>query len=119
MRRDKGFTLITLIFLLGLAAFAALAAFRVIPAYMDYYAVKGSLENILASDGPKSNEALRGSFAKRLDVNFIKSVDARDLDINTENGMLTLTVPVSRKGALFGGVSLCVDLEAKASAPVK
>jgi hypothetical protein len=86
---------------------------------MDYYAIKGTLNNMLAEDGPKSNEHLRSSFAKRLDVNFIKSVDARDLDINTEDGMLTLTVPIYKKGPLFGGVGVYVELEAKASAPVK
>lgn len=119
MRRERGFTLITLLFLLGLAIGGAVVAFKIVPTYMTYYSVRNSLENILKEDDLQSNEAIVASFAKRLDVNFIKEIEATDLMIDKDNGMLTLTVPVSSKSHLVAGVSIAVDLEATASAPIK
>lgn len=120
MQRQNGFTLITLLFLLALAIGVALVAFRVVPAYMDYFTVRNSLENILKTGGvDQSNESLRDSFEKRLDVNFVKNVTARDLEIDKDGGMLTLRVPINRKEHLVGGVSLSIDLEATASAPLQ
>lgn len=120
MPREKGFTLITLLFLLGLAVIVAMLAFKIAPAYMDYFAIRKSLENVLADpDVGQSSEALRESLARRLDVNFITDVDSRDMEIDKEDGTLTLMVPINRKEHLFGGVSVCIDLEATASAPLK
>lgn len=118
MNGHKGFTLITLLFLLALAAFVALTAFKIVPTYIDYFAVQKSLENLLASDVPRNPQALRESFSRRLNVNYIRDIDSRDLQIEKQDGMLVLTVPINRKHHLAGGISLCVDLEATASAPV-
>lgn len=120
MHGHKGFTLISLLFLLALAVFAAMVGFKIVPAYLDYFAVKKSLENLLsAPDVEQTNEALRSSFGKRLNVNFIQDISERDLQIDKDNGNIVLTVPISRKEHLVGGISVCVDLEAKASAPLK
>lgn len=120
MHGNKGFTLITLLFLLALAVFATMVGFKIVPTYIDYFAVQKSLENVLsAPDIAQTNEALRDSFAKRLNVNFIQDISERDLQIDKEGGQIILTVPISRKTHLVGGISLCVDLEAKASAPLK
>lgn len=120
MQRYKGFTLITLLFMLGLAVIVAMVAFKIVPAYMDYYTVKNSLKNVLEDDGvTQSDAALRDSFDRRLNVNFIREITARDLEIIKEDGVLTLLVPISRKEHLVGGVSICVDLEATASVPLK
>ena len=119
MQRENGFTLITLLFLLGLAVFAAMVAFKIIPAYLDYFTVKHSLETLLQDDQLQSNESLRSSFDRRLNVNFIQDISARDLKIDKEDGKLILTVPINRKEHLAGGISISVDLEATASAPLK
>ena len=119
MQRENGFTLISLIFLLGLAVIAAMVAFKTAPAYMNYFTVKSSLENIIADGTDQSNQEIRKSFAARLNVNFIEGITAEDLEIDKEEGVLTLSVPITSKEHLFGGVSISVDLEAKASAPIK
>ena len=119
MKRERGFTLITLLFLLGLAIGASIIAFKIVPTYLTYFSVRSSLENILKEDDLKTNEAIRSSFAKRLDVNFIEEIDSSDLVIDKDNGELTLSVPVSSKSHLIAGVSIAVDLEATASAPLQ
>jgi hypothetical protein len=119
MNHQRGLTLISLLFLLGLAMAAALVSFKVIPAYIDYFTIKHSLESILAEGTDQSDSDLRKTMDARLNVNFIQDIKSSDMDINRDNGTLTLTVPISRKEHLMGGISLCVDLNATASAPLK
>lgn len=119
MNRERGLTLIGLIFALILAAAVALVAFRIVPAYIDYFTIKHSLASILEEGGDQSDMALRKTLDMRLNVNYIAGMNARDLVIDRDNGMLTLTMPINRKEHLFGGVSVCIDLEAKASTSLK
>jgi hypothetical protein len=119
MRQERGFTLISLLFLLALAAGVALVGFKIVPAYIDYFTIKHTLQNILAEDTDQTDVSLRSSLDRRLDVNFIKDIDSHALHISRDDGVLTLTVPIARKEHLAGGISICVDLEATASAPVK
>jgi hypothetical protein len=120
MKGQKGFTLASLMFLLMLAGFSALVAMKTVPTYIDYYAVQKSLENILRDVGTdKTTLELRTTFDARMNVNSIYNVKSSDLEISRDNGMLTLTVPVSSKKHLAGGISVSVDLVATASAPLK
>lgn len=119
MKQECGFTLISLLFLLALAGVVALIGFKIVPAYIDYFTIKSTLQNILADSDDQSDIGLRTTLDKRLDVNYIEDITSRDLIINRDNGVLTLTVPVSRKKHLVGGISVCVDLDATASAPIR
>jgi hypothetical protein len=118
-RQERGLTLISLLFLLALAAGAALVGFKIMPVYLDYFTIKHSLESVLAEGTDQTDGELRATMDRRLDVNYIEDIRARDMQISRDNGQLTLTVPISRKNHLVGGVSLCVDLDATASAPLK
>ena len=119
MNGQKGFTLLTLMFLLMLFGFAALVAMKTVPTYIDYFAVKKSLENILENGTDQTPLELRETFAKRMDVNSIYTIKGSELEISRDNGMLTLSVPVSSKKPFAGGISISVDLVASASAPLK
>ncbi|MFZ5485247.1 MAG: DUF4845 domain-containing protein [Pseudomonadota bacterium] len=119
MRKQGGFTLMTLIFLLALASFFALIGFKVAPAYMKYFAVKNSLQNILKEDGGRTNEELRRTFAARMDVNYVQDIEPSDLEISRDDGMLTLSVPINSKEHIAGGVSVAIDLVAEVSEPLK
>lgn len=119
MHGQKGLTLISLLFMLMLAVTAAMVAFKVVPAYIQYYTVRDTLRNILASDVHQTNQAIRESFSKRLLVNYVDGITERDLIIEQDNNQIILTVPISRKEHFIDGVSICVDLEATASAPLR
>ncbi len=116
MTRQRGFTMIGLILIMTLVAMAALVGFKIVPVYIDYYTIRHSLENVLEMEGPQGNEALRKSFAARLNVNPIYGLEVSDLEIEREDGYITLRFPINRKEHLVGGISVSVDLEATASA---
>lgn len=113
--KQRGFTLITLLFLLALAAIVAWVGMKIVPPYMDFFTVENILNNIIKEDGVElSDEQIRNTFEKRLDTNYINFLTRRDLVISRERGKLTLTVPVNRKTHMAYGVYLSVELEAKA-----
>lgn len=119
MNKQRGFTLLTLFFLLILAGMGAWVAFKVVPTYIDYYTIRQVLRNALEEDSERSNVSLRQTITKRLNVNFIRGVTGQDVVIERANGMLTLTVPINRKEHLAGGISVAIDLEAQASTPMR
>ncbi|HEX8978252.1 MAG TPA: DUF4845 domain-containing protein [Parasulfuritortus sp.] len=119
MRQERGLTLISLIFVLVVVAGVVFVGFKVASSYIDYFTVKSTLKNLLAEGANQSDDDLRASLDRRLDVNFIRDVTSRDLQISRDNGLLTLTVPIDRKQPLFGGISICVDLNATESAPIR
>lgn len=121
MQRQRGFTLVTLIFLLMLAGLAAMVAMKTVPTYIDYFAVKKSLENILleGKGTALSNFELRDTFDRRMNVNSIYTIKSTELEISRDKGMLTLSVPVSSKKPLGWGLGITVDLVATASAPIQ
>jgi hypothetical protein len=119
MQKEKGFTLLTLLFLLALGIVVAMISFKVVPTYIDYMTVTKTLENILLEGTDKTDSDLRKTLDARLNVNFIRDLSSKDLEISKDDGMLTLVVPINRKEHLVGGVSLSIDLEAKASAPLR
>lgn len=119
MRAQQGFTLGGLLIFLAFMAGVATVAFKLVPVYMDYYAVQKTLD-AMARDGlGGDNTAIRQDFDKRASINFLRDITGRDLKIQREGGKIEMVVEISRKSPLVGGVSLSVDLEARAVAADK
>ncbi len=111
MRRQRGMTLGGLMFLLLLVGFAAYAAFRVLPAYIDYWTVRSILRGVATQPEVEriKDRDLRERFARELRLNNITVVDAKDLVIErVANGVL-LSTEFSAKKPFIGAVHLCMD----------
>lgn len=111
MKRQRGMTLGGLMFLMLLVGFAAYSAFRVLPAYIDYWTVRSILRGIATQpelDRIKERE-LRERFARELRLNNVTVVDANGLVIErVANGVL-LSTEFSAKKPFIGAVNLCMD----------
>jgi Domain of unknown function (DUF4845) len=117
-RRQQGMTLIGLMFFSALLIFFVYAAFRLVPAYIDYYSVKHTL-NEMARDSDlvgKPERAYRETFERHLDMDQIKVVTRDDLDIEEHDNGARLSVDWSVKEPFLGPVHLCLDFHAE-SAP--
>jgi hypothetical protein len=117
MKRQRGITLSGVFFLMFLLGFAAYAAARVVPAYMDYWVVKRIMRNVLEQpDLANLKEGdLRLKFAKELNLNNVKVVSVDDLVIDPIPNGLRLSASYSVKEAFMGPVSLCMDFRAEVS----
>lgn len=115
MKHQRGVTLGGVFFFMMLIGFAAYAAARVLPAYMDYWVVKKVMRNVL--DQPNlldiKESELRLKFTKEMSLNNVKVVTADDLVIDQIPGGLRLSTGFSVKKPFMGPVNLCMDFLAE------
>lgn len=114
IRRQRGLTMIGLLFFAVLLGFVAYSASRLVPAYLDYWAVKKALVD-MSRDPALSGSGLaayRDAFAKRLYVSNINDVGRKDLKMEkVKNGVRLMAKWTVRK-PFIGPVNLCLDFEA-------
>ena len=117
MNKQTGVTLggmMIFLFLMGLAAYSAT---RVIPAYMDYWLVQRTLDQLVRQDNLANgdDEHIREQFAKHLSLNNITLVKRSDLLIERIPSGVRLSATFSTKRPYMGSVNLCLDFQAEAS----
>jgi hypothetical protein len=116
-KRQTGVTLGGMIFFLLLLSLAVSVLFRVAPAYMDYWLVGRTLDDLAAHPDiqKSSDESIRDQFSKQLSMNNITLVKRSDLLIERIPGGVRLSAAFSTQRPYFGPVSLCLDFQAEAS----
>lgn len=94
-------------------ALVALLAMKALPPWIEYgnlvKAVKGT-----ATDGSlkeASVSQVRAAFAKRAEMDDIKSVTAQDIQVTKEGNELVISFEYAKKVPLFGNTSLVFDFE--------
>lgn len=111
MRKEQGVTLTGFIVFAVIMIFCLLFAFKIGPAYFEYYTIKKQLK-ILAAD-PVSRAPTRREFENaytaRQTMENIKSVGAGDVTITKDGNDVLLSAEYSTKVPLFGNLSACMD----------
>ncbi len=95
-------------------ALVAILGMRLIPAFVEFAAVKRALVTI-ASDSELRNanaREIRLAFDKRAAVDNIKSVTGSDIVIEKQDDQPVLRVSYTVKKALFANLSLLIDFDA-------
>lgn len=117
IHRQQGLTMVGLLFFAILLGFVAYTASRLLPAYLDYWAVKKALVD-MSQDPDLSDSGLsayRDAFDKRLYVSSITDVGRKDLEMEkTKHGVLLKAAWTVRK-PFIGPVHLCLDFEASSA----
>lgn len=117
MKRQTGATLGGLMFFMLLLSLAVYSAFRVVPAYMDYWLVGRALDKLVAlpSIQNSSDENIRSEFDKQLRFDHVTLAKRSDLFIEHIPGGVRLSANFSAKSPFLGPVNLCMDFQAEAS----
>ena len=110
MNKQRGVSLIGMLIIASLAAFFLLLAFRSVPAYSEYFAVKKIL-NSMASEATNETTVaqLRKSFEKRADVDYVETVGASDLIVKREGGKVVLSMDYERRVPVVANISLVFE----------
>ncbi len=113
MKLQRGFSLNTLMIGGAVLFGIALLAMKVAPEYMEYGAVLKAVKATATDTSLKdaSVAQVRKSYAKRAEIDNIKSLSEQDLDITKEGGELVISFAYTRKVPLFHNVSLVFDFE--------
>ena len=113
MKFQRGLSLNTLMLGGMVLALISLLAMKALPPWMEYgnlvKAVKGTASDAGLKDA--SVAKVREAFARRADMDDVKSVTAQDLDITKEGGELVISFKYEKKVPLFANVSLLFDFE--------
>lgn len=114
MRKQKGFTLTGFMVWAVMLIFAALLAFKIGPAYMEYFTIQKHLKLVANDPTLQSGQrrAIESAFDRRASVDDIRSVGAGDLNITKDGDRLVVSVEYAARVPLFGNMSVCLDFNA-------
>jgi len=114
-RNERGITILGFLFVAAVVVIFALVGFRVMPAYIEYFAVQKALQQAL-EDAPDGNigEVRRG-FDRKTSAGYIESVQPRDVQVSRQNNRITASVSWQRVLPMIGNASILLDFDATAS----
>ena len=112
-QRQRGVTLIGLMFWAVLVAAVAGTVVKVVPAVNEYRTLV-SMVNVLAKEGGETIPEIRESFNRRKQVEYgIESITARDLEITKENDKVVIAFAYDKQIELFDPVFLLIKFKGR------
>lgn len=110
---QKGMTAIGWLLVLGLIAFFTLITLRLVPAYLEFAKVTSVLESLQNEPGitRKTRGEIIQMITKRFDVNDVYQVDAKQVKITKEKGVLTVSINYERREHLVGNVDVVTTFD--------
>jgi Tfp pilus assembly protein PilE len=116
-RRQRGLTLLGLLFWAVIIAAAVMVGAKVVPSVSEYMAcIKGAKE---AANETTLNDA-RAAFDRYAQVGYISTISGQDLDITPgRNGSLTVSFAYNKEIQLAGPVYLLIKYKGSSGSGVK
>lgn len=110
---QQGYTLITLIFMLGIFAFFVLLAMKIGPIYLDHSKVKSALAAIEQDKdvATKSEAEIRSSLDKRFNMNYVSDLKVQDVKIIKRGGYLKIEANYEVVEKIAGNASVLVQFD--------
>jgi hypothetical protein len=108
--KQRGFTLSGTITLLAVVGFAFVMGAKLLPSYLEYFAIKkifASMEQ--AGDLKGTVKEIRASFERRNAIEDVKAVRGEDLEIGKEAGETVVTANWSKRIDMVGNLAACLD----------
>lgn len=114
MHKQRGATLIGMLFVGILVVFAAIVTMKLVPAYIEYYSIKKVFSAMAADPALKdaNPSEVRESYARRSGIDNITAVKAQDLEISREDGTLVVAAQYRVEKPLFGNAGMYIDFAA-------
>jgi hypothetical protein len=116
MKQQRGLSLIGLIMVSGLLVAAALVFFKLLPAYIEYFAVKRAVSDLAMGSEVRGGSVrdAQAAFARRAQIDDISSITPSDLEISKQGEGFSIVATYQRCVPLFSNISICMDFEASA-----
>lgn len=110
-RKQRGATLIGMMFVGGAVVFIALIAMKIFPAYQEYFSVKTVIRAMnKESLNTMSKKEIMSSFDRRADTSYVSVIHGSDLTIGKNSaGETVVSAEYQVVKPLFGNVSVLLD----------
>ena len=102
--RQKGISAFGILMLLVVVALIALTAVKIVPMYIENFAVKSVLKSIQNDQriDPKSKAAIWESLQKRLYINEVRLIKREHVSMSRKKGKTTVTVEYETRRPYLG-----------------
>ena len=112
-RRERGISLIGLLFWAILIAFAATVAIKTFPSVNEYLTIQRAINRIVTNGGGTVQE-IRTAFDKQKEIEYsIVSISGKDLQVTKENERVIVGFAYDKEVTLYGPVSLLIHYEGR------
>ena len=112
-RRQRGVTLIGLLFWGGFLGFSAIIGMKVLPTVNEFFTIQKAVSKI-AKEGGSTVPEIRTAFEKQKEIEYsITSIGAKDLNITKENDKVVVSFAYNKEVELMGPVSLLIKYEGR------
>lgn len=114
MKNQRGMSFISMMILIVLGISITLLVVKLTPSYIEFFSVKKVL-SAMAKDSAfatMSPTEARNSFDRRATIDYIDSVNGKDLVVTKENGQNVATIEYSKRIPLVLNISACLEFDA-------
>lgn len=106
--RQRGVTLIGLLFWAVIIGFGALLAMRVFPTLNEYWTIKRVVDKI-AQEGGTTVPEIRAAFERQKDIDYsISSISGKDLEVTKVNDKIVVRFAYNKEIEIFDPVFLLI-----------
>lgn len=111
--RQRGLSLIALIFFGLIVVFLMIIGFKIVPAVTEYLAIERAVQKI-KTEGSTVGE-IRSAFDRYVAVDYITSITSKDLDITKEADRVVISYSYSYSIPIMDNVRLVIDFSGTSS----
>lgn len=114
--KQRGMTAIGVLLILVLVGVVALAVIKLVPVYMEHFAVTSSLESLQEDpgDGPLTPRTLEKLLMRRLSINDADGVKREHVEVEKIDGGHQVTVKYERRVPFVSNIDFVVSFEDQA-----
>ena len=114
-RRQRGVTITSLVIGLVVVIFLALLGFKLVPAFLEFRAMKGAISAIARERQSSTVAEIRRAFDSRQAIDDFHSVKAADLDISKQGNQVVIAFAYRKEVPLFANVGVYIDFAANSA----
>ena len=113
--RQHGLSMLSFLFVAAVVLVVALLAFRMIPAYIEYFTIQKALDGALADSNDLSVASIRRAMDRRLSADYADAITAKDVDVSKTGNTITASVSWEKRLPVVKNVSILLEFDASAS----
>ena len=115
--RERGISLVGLMFVLVVAAFVGLIGMKLFPIYTESFKIDQAMKGLILDSkiGEHSKREIQAALIRHLDIDGVTVVDHRNimdhLTITSSGGNVSIHLEYEKVTDLFGNISLLITFE--------
>lgn len=105
--RQRGLSLVGLIFILAIVAMIAVLGMKIVPTVVEYSSIRKAIVSAKASGS--TARAIQSAFDRQATAGYIDAITGQDLEISKIGNEIEVSFAYQKKIPLFGPASLLIE----------